>query len=125
MTRGFLETVLPPIFGPDTQPSSQLITDYWELLNLKNGRLRLPQLVGYLHDRTDHASVWKDALIHHPAKKQLIVGMVDYISGPKMAEEYRETVPDSNITVLERIGHYPQIEAPEIVIDTVRLFAIN
>jgi len=123
LTRSFLENVLPPIFGPNTQPSEQLITDYWELLNLNDGRLRLPRLIGYLRDRTDFASQWEEALIHHPAKKQLIVGTVDYISGPKMAEEYRAKVPNAHITVLDEIGHYPQVEAPEIVIKAVKEFA--
>ena len=123
LSRKFLDTALPPIFGPDTQPSNQLITDYWELLEINNGRLRLPQLIGYLNDRTNLADSWRKALINHPAKKQLIAGMVDEISGPKMADEYRETVPGAKITRLERIGHYPQIEAPDIVIKLVRSFA--
>lgn len=124
LTRQFLENVLPPIFGPDTQPSAQLINDYWELLNLKEGRRLLPKLIGYLNDRTSLAAGWEEALIQHRAKKQLIVGMVDYISGPKMADEYRAKVPNPQITVLERIGHYPQIEAPDIVIDAVRRFSL-
>jgi pimeloyl-ACP methyl ester carboxylesterase len=122
LTRRFLDDGLPPIFGPETQPSEELISDYWNLLNLNDGHLRLPQLIGYLHDRTTLAEAWRNALIHHPAKKQLIVGMIDDISGPKMAEEYRNTVPDPRIMVLDRIGHYPQIEAPEIVIDAVKRF---
>ena len=124
LTREFLERGLPPIFGPDTQPADELINDYWELLCLNDGRLRLPNLIGYLHDRKHLADGWKHALIHHPAKKQLIAGMVDDISGPKMAAEYRATVPNALITILDRIGHYPQIEAPEIVIDSVKKFAV-
>jgi pimeloyl-ACP methyl ester carboxylesterase len=124
LTRKFLEVGLPPIFGPDTQPSDLLINDYWELLCLNEGYLRLPQLIGYLNDRTDFAESWKHALINHPAKKQLIAGLVDEISGPKMVAEYRATVPDAKIRILEKIGHYPQIEASETVIKAVQSFAV-
>jgi len=32
-----------------------------------------------------------------------------------MAEFYKEIVPDADVVILETIGHYPNIEAPEEV----------
>ena len=33
-----------------------------------------------------------------------------------MAERYRELVPQADIVSLERVGHWPQIEAPQAVL---------
>ncbi|MEX2253374.1 MAG: alpha/beta hydrolase, partial [Thermoleophilaceae bacterium] len=40
----------------------------------------------------------------------------DPISGRRMAERYREVVPNPDVVLLDdRIGHWPQIEDPEAV----------
>jgi pimeloyl-ACP methyl ester carboxylesterase len=33
-----------------------------------------------------------------------------------MVARYRELVSNPDVTLLERIGHYPQVEAPEAVL---------
>ncbi len=46
----------------------------------------------------------------------LINGSDDPISGRHMAARYRELVGNTNITELEQVGHYPQLEAPAAVL---------
>lgn len=123
MRRSSLERNLRAIFGPATQPDAQLISDYWELLKLNGGRERLPQLIGYLRDRARFALPWQQALVDHPARKQLVIGLQDSISGRLIAEDYRELMPDPLIRALPDIGHYPQLEAPQMVIEAVRALA--
>ncbi len=123
--RSSLDKGMRAIFGPDTQPDEQLITDYWELLCLNQGNLRIHKLITYLNDRRNLASVWERALIGHPAQKQLIIGMTDSISGPEVAAEYRQIVPDPQIIELDNIGHYPQLEAPDVVIEAIRNIALS
>jgi pimeloyl-ACP methyl ester carboxylesterase len=40
---------------------------------------------------------------------------VDPVSGRHLADRYRELVPAADVVVLEGVGHYPQLEAPESV----------
>ena len=47
---------------------------------------------------------------------KLIAGALDPISGAHMIDRYRELVPNADVTVLDRIGHYPQVEAPQDVL---------
>jgi pimeloyl-ACP methyl ester carboxylesterase len=47
---------------------------------------------------------------------RFINGPEDPVSGRHMAERYRELVPNPDVVLLEGIGHYPQLEAPEAVL---------
>ena len=47
---------------------------------------------------------------------RVIDGEVDPISGAHMVERYRQLVPNADSVLLTNIGHYPQIEAPVLVL---------
>ena len=38
------------------------------------------------------------------------------MSGRHMVERYRELVPNPDVVLLDGIGHYPQLEAPDQVL---------
>jgi pimeloyl-ACP methyl ester carboxylesterase len=42
---------------------------------------------------------------------------MDPISGAHLAERYCELVPKPNVTLLRDVGHYPQLEVPQKVLD--------
>ena len=47
---------------------------------------------------------------------RVIDGAFDPISGAHMVARYRELVPNPDCVLLEAIGHYPQVEAPDAVL---------
>ena len=47
---------------------------------------------------------------------RFINGPADPVSGAHMAARYRELVPNPDVVLLDGIGHYPQLEAPEQVL---------
>ena len=49
----------------------------------------------------------------------VINGPIDPVSGAHMVERYRELVPNPDTVLLDGIGHYPQVEAPDRVVDAV------
>lgn len=106
---------LQDIFGPQTQPPSSLIDDYWYLILQQNGKRLLPQLIGYLKERRRHGQRWQAALQNSEIPLQLIAGDWDSISGIEVAEELTEKVPNAEIQLLQNIGHYPQLEVPNKV----------
>ena len=71
-----------------------------------------------MSDRKKHRERWVSALQKSPAPILLIDGAADPISGKHMTERYRELIPNPVIVLLEKIGHYPQTEAPEEVLKT-------
>ncbi|HAV68070.1 MAG TPA: alpha/beta hydrolase, partial [Alcanivorax sp.] len=48
----------------------------------------------------------------------------DPVSGGHMVARYRELIPDPDVVELAGVGHYPQTEAPDAVIDAARPFLV-
>jgi pimeloyl-ACP methyl ester carboxylesterase len=49
--------------------------------------------------------------------RRLLCGAADPVSGRHLAVHYRELVPAADVVVFEGVGHYPQLEAPEAVLE--------
>ena len=111
-----LATTMRRIFGPDTQPDAELLSAFWSLLAQSNGRAVMHKLIRYMHERRTHRARWVGALQRSRIPLKLIDGTVDPVSGAHMVARYRELVPAADVTVLDGIGHYPQIEAPDLVL---------
>jgi len=88
----------------------------WQLLNYKNGRAVIPKLIYYMKERRQNRSRWVGALQKTTIPLHLINGLIDPISGVHLVERFCEVVPRGHVTKLPGIGHYPQVEAPEKVL---------
>jgi pimeloyl-ACP methyl ester carboxylesterase len=104
------------IFGPETKANRQELEDLWYLMNYKDGMKIFHLLIRYLQDRIDHEERWLKALQETKIPLRLIDGAFDPISGKHMAAHYLKVIPNPDVVLLENIGHYPQIEAPEAVL---------
>lgn len=117
-----IEKSFSRIFGPDTQLAKEELQVYWELIAYKNGHHIAHKLIRYMQERVDNRSRWVGALQEYKGKLGLINGLVDPISGRHMVERYQELVSSENVWPLESIGHYPQVEEPQGVIDAYMQF---
>jgi pimeloyl-ACP methyl ester carboxylesterase len=70
----------------------------------------------YIDERRAHRSRWVGALVQAEVPLTLIDGAADPISGAHMGARWRELVPRADVTLLDGIGHYPQVEAPAAVL---------
>jgi pimeloyl-ACP methyl ester carboxylesterase len=104
------------IFGPATQPDEQLLDAFWSLLTRENGVAVMPKLIRYMVERRQQRARWVGALERARIPLKLIDGAADPISGRHMAARYEELVPRADVTLLDGIGHYPQVEAPSEVL---------
>ena len=104
------------IFGKDTPPSNQEIDEFWSLIIHNKGKSVMHKLIRYMAERRQHRSRWVGALQQSSIPLKLINGGSDPISGIHMAHRYRELVPNPDVAALPEIGHYPQTEAPELVL---------
>lgn len=105
------------IFGPHTQPNEQEIDEFWQLIAHKKGQNRAHQLIQYIRDRKIHAQRWYDATTRVALPQCLINGTFDPISGGHVVDYYEQVVDQPITYRLENIGHYPQTEAPEKVLE--------
>lgn len=111
------------IFGPSTQPDAQMLDHVWEMLLHNDGREALPGLIGYMAERRAQRARWVGALTDSPVPLRLINGPADPVSGTHMLRRYRQLVPNADVITITDIGHYPQLEAPEMVLELVLRWA--
>ncbi len=110
------------IFGPNTAPGDDDWQGFWYLMNLQQGRLRLPKLMGYMRERRLLRRRWLEAMQQTDIPLKLAVGPEDPISGRSLLTRYRELFPEGDITELSGLGHYPHIEDPTAVLEVFRHF---
>lgn len=103
------------IFGPDTPPTEEEIGEFWSLITYNKGKGVMHRLIRYMAERRRHRERWVGALRQAEIPLRLIDGTADPISGRRLAERYQQLVPDPDVVLLEGVGHYPQVEAPELV----------
>lgn len=116
MGRNTLAKNFKKIFGKNTQATENEIDEFWEVVDYNSGKNVIPKLIKYLKERDTYKIRWREAIQYTNIPKRLIDGGVDPISGKHMAEFYKEIVPNADVIVLQEIGHYPQVEAPEQVL---------
>ena len=104
------------VFGPQTQPSSAELDDFWQLIATHNGPAIMHRLIRYMPERRVQRERWLAAMQRGEVPLRVIDGDFDPISGAHMVARYRQLVPNPDCVLLEHIGHYPQTEAPEAVL---------
>ena len=65
---------------------------------------------------------WVGALVESHVPRRLICGAVDPVSGAHLADRYRELVPEPDVVLLDGVGHYPQLEDPDRVVEEYEAF---
>lgn len=104
----------------DTQPTEAELDAMWTLMSRDEGCRALPGLIRYMVERREHRDRWVGALQRCPVPLTVINGSADPISGAHMVARLRELQIRADIIELPRVGHYPQIEAPQAVLIAVR-----
>lgn len=121
-SRALLRRNFRRIFGPDTPPAESDIDAFWTLITHNHGRAALPRLSRYRRERVVQRARWVGAMQAASVPQKLIVGLADPIAGRAMADRYAELIPAADVTRLELIGHYPQVEDPAAVLAAYRRF---
>ena len=103
-------------------PTREELADLWSLIEREDGRRALARLINYMEQRRRNRPRWVGALVASTVPRRLICGAADPISGAHLAQRYRELVPSPDVVVLEGVGHYPQLEAHDRVVDEYQRF---
>ena len=111
------------VFGPDTQPSDTELNAFWSLINENDGKHIFHNLITYMRDRKQHRQRWLEPLQRAELPLALINGSVDPVSGDHMVQRYQQLECRLDFLArLPRIGHYPQVEAPNEVLTAYKNF---
>lgn len=97
-------------------PSERDLQDLWTLQIRDDGRQALARCINYMEQRRQHRARWVGALVESKVPRRLLCGALDPVSGRHLAERYQELVPQPDVVLFDELGHYPHLEAPELVL---------
>ena len=104
------------VFGKNSQPDKQEIIDQWFLICQQNGHKIGHKLTHAQDDREMNRKRWVGALQTTSSPCLFINGLQDPVTGIETVKRYEELIPNPNSIKLDSVGHYPQLENPEVVI---------
>jgi pimeloyl-ACP methyl ester carboxylesterase len=110
------------IFAPPTRPSDNELREFWTLIRHNDGARIMHNIIRYMRERRVYRERWVGVLQNTRVPLRMINGAVDPVSGAQVVARYRELIPNPDIVVLETIGHYPQVEDPQAVLDAFFAF---
>lgn len=83
------------------------------LANRDGGLALLPRTIRYLEDRRAEERRFTGAIEAHPSPVGIVWGDQDPVAVLAMTDRFVEARPGTPCTVLDGVGHYPMIEAPQ------------
>ena len=108
-----LRASLAATCAPETVPSDAELDAHVELILREGGEALLPRLIRYIEDRRAREARYTGAIEDHPSALTIVWGDQDPIAVVAMAHRLAERRPDAVLRILEGVGHYPMLEAPE------------
>lgn len=103
----------------------ELLHDMWTSVTRQNGHHLAPRLLHYMDDRRAHSHRWTNALEQYEGPLLFVWGPEDPVSGAHVLDRLRQRRPHATFTVLNGVGHYPQIEASEQTGRSLATFLTN
>ncbi|MGJ6124133.1 alpha/beta hydrolase [Mycolicibacterium sp. Y3] len=108
-TRGFAR-----LFGAAHPLSPDEARAQWELLSYNDGHRIAHLLCAYLDERVRYARRWHGAVADWPKPLSFLWGLQDPVATVNVLDGLRELRPAARVTELPGVGHYPQVEVPEL-----------
>jgi pimeloyl-ACP methyl ester carboxylesterase len=115
-TRRTFARSMRAVFGPRTQPTDEDLDGFWRLASQNDGMRALAGLIAYMRERREQRERWVGALVDAKLPLLVIDGVLDPVSGAHMVERLEQLRPGTEIVRLP-VGHYPQVEAPDAVLE--------
>lgn len=107
--RGFSE-----LFGAAHPLTAEEGDAQWALLSHRGGHRIAHLLISYLDERVRYATRWHGAVRNWPKPLGFLWGLDDPVATVNVLAGLRELRPNAPVLELAGIGHYPQVEVPEV-----------
>ena len=104
------------ISGVLSPPDEAELDAFWTLIAQHDGPAVLHRLIRYIPERRQQRERWVAAMQRTRVPLRVINGADDPISGVHMVARYRQLIGNADSVLLDGVGHYPHIEAPEAVL---------
>jgi pimeloyl-ACP methyl ester carboxylesterase len=100
-------------FSPEAGVDEAELDALARLVLHHDGHQVMPRLIRYIEERRASESRFTGAIETHPSPLGVVWGADDPIAVVAMVDRLRAARPDAAVTVLDRVGHYPMVEAPD------------
>jgi pimeloyl-ACP methyl ester carboxylesterase len=104
---------LSATFSPATDLDENEVVAQWQMIAHADGHRLLPRLIRYIEERRRSESRFTGAIERHPSPLAVVWGRDDPIAVVGMTERLRQARPHILLEVLDGVGHYPMVEAPD------------
>ena len=109
-------------FSPQSNVDDAELDAAWLLAARGNGHQLLPRTIRYIEDRRAEERRYTGAIERHSSPLGVVWGADDPIAVVAMTAALHVARPDAPITILDGVGHYPMLEAPERFAEAVRAY---
>jgi pimeloyl-ACP methyl ester carboxylesterase len=106
-------------FAADHTVGDEELEAQWLLMHRDDGECLLPRTIRYIEERHEREDRWTGAIERHPSPLAIVWGALDPVAVVAMTDRLLEARPDAVRTLLDDIGHYPMVEAPDRFTDAV------
>ena len=120
LTEPLLTDSLRSTFGTRHVPSPDELHTMWEVISRDDGHHNLHLLIRYMDERRAREADWVGALESTSVPLGFVWGMLDPISGAHIASRIVERFPSAPRRLLDDVGHWPPLEAPEDCVAVLR-----
>jgi pimeloyl-ACP methyl ester carboxylesterase len=100
-------------FSPNSAVGDDELDAQWLLAERNDGNRLLPRTIRYIEDRRAEERRFTGAIETHASPLAVVWGADDPIAVLPMTEQLTRARPDARVTILDGVGHYPMIEAPD------------
>jgi len=100
-------------FSPTSDVGDDELDAQWLLAERNGGNRLLPRTIRYIEDRRAEERRFTGAIETHPSPLSVVWGADDPIAVVAMTDELLRARGDAAVTILDGVGHYPMIEAPD------------
>ena len=108
-----LQASLAATYAPQSPVDETDLAAAAALVMHHDGHRLLPRTIRYIEERRANQSRFTGAIETHPSPLGIVWGTEDPIAVRAMASRLHEVRPQSGLTWLDGVGHYPMVEAPD------------
>jgi pimeloyl-ACP methyl ester carboxylesterase len=94
----------------------------WSLMARADGPSRLAQTIRYIEERTRFRRRWIGSLERLDLPAHIAWGRLDPVAVIAIARQLASEIPNAELTIWDDLGHYPQVEAPDVVAKSAMAF---
>ena len=124
----FARIARKPVFFAQMQrifarpPPQGALDGMWGLLVREDGTMRLPSIIRYMDERVRFRRRWIGALERSDLPVLVAWGAKDPVATLAIGERLARETPGAELVTWHDLGHYPQVEDPERVAETIGTF---